>query len=101
MGSKSYDAKVDIWSLGCFFTELFLGKTLFPGDTDPRQLTLIFDLCGTPSSKKWKNYKYLKAQIRDEIERKTYKRRLQEFLVEKGGDQFEDPALIDLLDNML
>lgn len=31
LGKRNYDDRVDIWSLGCFFTELFTGKTLFPG----------------------------------------------------------------------
>ena len=28
LASKNYNEKVDIWSLGCFFTELFLGKNV-------------------------------------------------------------------------
>lgn len=28
---KSYDGKIDVWSIGCIAAELFLGHPLFPG----------------------------------------------------------------------
>jgi cyclin-dependent kinase 12/13 len=34
LGLRNYDEKIDIWSLGCFFAELFIGKTLFPGEKE-------------------------------------------------------------------
>ncbi|CRG95081.1 protein kinase 6, putative [Plasmodium gallinaceum] len=40
--SKSYDQKVDIWSLGCLFMELITGRPLFPGKNDYSQLELIY-----------------------------------------------------------
>jgi serine/threonine protein kinase len=36
LGLWNYDAWIDIWSLGCLFAELFIGKTLFPGDIEER-----------------------------------------------------------------
>ena len=41
---------IDIWSIGCIFAEILLGKPLFPGRNVVHQLELITDLLGTPSS---------------------------------------------------
>ncbi|SCO93683.1 CDK-related protein kinase 6, putative [Plasmodium malariae] len=40
--SKNYDQKVDVWSIGCLFVELILGRPLFPGKNDQSQLELIY-----------------------------------------------------------
>ncbi len=39
---------VDIWSVGCIFAEVLLGKPLFPGRDAPSMLHLITDLLGKP-----------------------------------------------------
>merc|ERR1711920_312087 len=39
---------VDVWSIGCIFAELLLGKPLFPGKNVVNQLELITDLLGSP-----------------------------------------------------
>jgi serine/threonine protein kinase len=31
LGAKYYTDTVDMWSLGCVFAEMFLGRVLFPG----------------------------------------------------------------------
>ncbi|KAG6966340.1 hypothetical protein JG688_00006810 [Phytophthora aleatoria] len=38
MGSTSYDFSVDIWSIGCIFGELLLGKPILQGKTEIEQL---------------------------------------------------------------
>ena len=43
-----YSPMVDVWSLGCIFAELLLGKPLFPGKNVVNQLELITDLLGSP-----------------------------------------------------
>ncbi len=40
---------VDVWSVGCIFAEVLLGKPLFPGRDAVSQLQLITDLLGKPS----------------------------------------------------
>jgi serine/threonine protein kinase len=45
----SYTTAIDIWSLGCIFGEMLLGKPLFPGRNCVEQIELITDLLGTPS----------------------------------------------------
>jgi len=37
----------------CIMAELLLGAPLFPGDKEPRQCELIFQVCGTPNEKNW------------------------------------------------
>lgn len=44
-----YSPAIDIWSIGCIFAEVLLGKPLFPGRNVVHQLELITDLLGTPS----------------------------------------------------
>ncbi|MCO5587763.1 hypothetical protein L7F22_041715 [Adiantum nelumboides] len=47
---SKYTPAVDIWSIGCIFAEVLLGKPLFPGKNVVHQLDLITDLLGTPPS---------------------------------------------------
>lgn len=51
--SGQYDEKVDIWSVGCIFGEMILGKPLLPGQNYLDQLKLIFDVLGTPKDLSW------------------------------------------------
>jgi len=45
-----YDHKIDVWSIGCIMAELHGRKPLFPGDDYIKQMNLIFNVLGTPSS---------------------------------------------------
>ena len=51
--SRRYDKLMDVWSVGCILSELYLRKPLFPGNNHIEQLTLIFHYLGTPSSTNW------------------------------------------------
>ncbi|KAG9132682.1 hypothetical protein Leryth_025850 [Lithospermum erythrorhizon] len=46
---SKYTPAIDIWSIGCIFSELLTGKPLFPGKNVVHQLDLMTDLLGTPS----------------------------------------------------
>ncbi|RWR93693.1 mitogen-activated protein kinase 15-like protein isoform X1 [Cinnamomum micranthum f. kanehirae] len=46
----TYTPAIDIWSIGCIFSELLTGKPLFPGKNVVHQLDLMTDLLGTPSA---------------------------------------------------
>ena len=39
-----YNMKIDMWSLGCIFAELYLGFPLFPGNDTYDQLDHIISL---------------------------------------------------------
>lgn len=45
-GSTNYGTEVDLWSLGCIFTELFSLEPPFPGTSDIDQLARIFNVLG-------------------------------------------------------
>ncbi|KAL7254201.1 hypothetical protein ACSBR1_008576 [Camellia fascicularis] len=46
-----YTPAIDIWSIGCIFSELLTGKPLFLGKNVVHQLDLMTDLLGMPSPK--------------------------------------------------
>ena len=50
LGSTNYGFSVDMWSVGCIFAEMVVGRPLFNGLTDAEQLYKIFKLLGAPSS---------------------------------------------------
>ncbi|XWS32917.1 hypothetical protein CRYUN_Cryun22dG0031900 [Craigia yunnanensis] len=54
MGSTSYEVSVDLWSVGCVFAELLVGKPIVKGRTEVEQLHKIFKLCGSPPDEYWK-----------------------------------------------
>ena len=47
LGQDRYGPEVDMWSVGCIFAELLMGKALFPGKDDPDQIDRITKLCGS------------------------------------------------------
>ncbi|KAK6590837.1 cyclin dependent kinase A [Cryptosporidium xiaoi] len=54
LGLRNYSSSVDIWSVGCIFVELFIGKPLFSGDSEISTLFKIFKILGTPSEEIYK-----------------------------------------------
>ncbi|KAH9676701.1 protein IMPAIRED IN BABA-INDUCED STERILITY 1 [Citrus sinensis] len=57
MGSTNYNVSVDLWSVGCVFAELLIGKPILKGRTEVEQLHKIFKLCGSPPEEYWKKSK--------------------------------------------
>ena len=54
MGDR-YFLPVDIWSAGCIFSEMALGRPLFPGICEIDQLFQIFSTLGTPVAQECRN----------------------------------------------
>ena len=50
---KWYEARIDVWSLGCIISELYTRKPLWKGKHSRDQLSLIFDTLGTPTNTSW------------------------------------------------
>uniref|UniRef100_A0A6B2LDJ9 Protein kinase domain-containing protein n=1 Tax=Arcella intermedia TaxID=1963864 RepID=A0A6B2LDJ9_9EUKA len=48
-GCTFFSREMDIWSLGCIFGEMLLGKKLFPGNSLMDQIERIFAVTGLPS----------------------------------------------------
>lgn len=63
LGSTDYTAAVDLWSVGCVFAELLLGKPILQGRTEVEQLHKIFKLCGSPPDDYWKKSRLPHATI--------------------------------------
>ncbi|CEM01665.1 unnamed protein product [Vitrella brassicaformis CCMP3155] len=57
--ARLYSDKVDIWSVGCIFAEMLLGRPLFNGQGEVDQLAKIFDVMGTPTETNWPGAKHL------------------------------------------
>lgn len=53
LGSREYDEAVDIWALGCVFSELLKGGVPFHAAREYDQLQSIFERCGTPNEETW------------------------------------------------
>ena len=47
LGIGNYAIGLDIWSVGCIFAELYLGKPLFMGDSEIDQLFRVMQVYGT------------------------------------------------------
>jgi glycogen synthase kinase 3 beta len=48
-GATDYTTAIDVWSVGCVFGEMILGRPLFPGESGMDQLVEIIKVLGTPS----------------------------------------------------
>eukprot|EP01093_Parvamoeba_rugata_P005658 TRINITY_DN18402_c0_g1_i1.p2 TRINITY_DN18402_c0_g1~~TRINITY_DN18402_c0_g1_i1.p2 ORF type:complete len:311 (+),score=-51.36 TRINITY_DN18402_c0_g1_i1:57-989(+) len=53
LGATEYDWCIDVWAVGCILGELLLNRALLPGSTEPQQIELIWELCGTPLENGW------------------------------------------------
>uniref|UniRef100_A0A5B6ZE99 Protein kinase domain-containing protein n=1 Tax=Davidia involucrata TaxID=16924 RepID=A0A5B6ZE99_DAVIN len=63
LGSTDYGSSVDLWSVGCVFAELLLGRPILQGRTEVEQLHKIFKLCGSPPDDYWKKSKLPHATL--------------------------------------
>ena len=94
-GSCNYDEKIDIWSIGCIFGELLLGKMLFRSKTDRKveHLTKIYEIMGNPQDtwQEVRNYRLWEVLKPTKI----YQDRLKSHM--KANCIFYDEDAIDLL----
>ncbi|KAL4653848.1 hypothetical protein ACB092_01G335400 [Castanea dentata] len=63
MGATNYRVSVDLWSVGCVFAEILMGKPILKGRTEVEQLHKIFKLCGSPPDEFWKKSKLPQAAM--------------------------------------
>ncbi|KAG5928179.1 hypothetical protein E4U53_002733 [Claviceps sorghi] len=59
LGAKTYDAAVDMWSVGCIFGELITREPLLQGTNEVDQMSKIFALCGVPTEDTWPGFRKL------------------------------------------
>ena len=49
LGAEDYNTEIDMWSVGCIFAELLVGKPIFPGKDELDQLEKIQAVMGCPN----------------------------------------------------
>lgn len=49
LGSRRYDQKADMWSMGCIIAEVMIKNALFPGNSTIQQLEKIMQFTGKPN----------------------------------------------------
>jgi serine/threonine protein kinase len=49
LGSKIYDEKADMWSIGCIIAEMLLKCPIFAGNSTLQQLEAIMTFTGKPN----------------------------------------------------
>ena len=61
LGQPRYTEVIDVWSIGCFIAEMFIGNPLFRGRSDLDQIQVIFEKLGVPTDQTWKDVSKLKG----------------------------------------
>lgn len=56
LGATTYSTAVDLWSVGCIFTELLLKEPLFQAKGELELISMIFKLLGPPTTATWPDY---------------------------------------------
>ena len=97
LGETNYGFAIDVWSIGCVFSELLNGVPLFNGRTDNEQVEKIFEKCGIPNEDTWKGVTKLKYW-KDRCPNANYTFNLRE--VYKDNKKVDD-ITFDLLSKML
>jgi len=59
LADENYSTPVDMWSVGCIFSEMITGRPLFTGADPQDQLERIFRQLGTPTTDDWPNVREL------------------------------------------
>jgi len=98
LGETRYGCAVDIWSAGCIFAEIILGRPIFTGKAEMDQLKLIFDLIGTPTERSWEGFRELKLIRTGEF---SIDKPRQPRLREKYGEKIKPAAALGLLEKLL
>lgn len=97
--SFSYGPSADLWSVGCVFAELVLGKPLFPGDTLMDQLTRITNMLGAFHTT-WPDVNKLHAFVESTERNPSLETRTRTAFIDTFQHILGEPGL-DLLDRLL
>jgi len=97
LANEGYDAKIDIWSVGCILAEMYLRKPFLMGTDWKNQLYLIVDLLGTPKDSELDFIENEKAKVF----LKNYPHKEKGKFEEMFSDMKADSKGLDLLKKML
>lgn len=95
LGTQRYSMGVDMWSIGCIFSEMATKRPLFQGDSEIDELFRIFRVLGTPSEEDWAGVTSL-----PDFKQSFPKWKKQNGLVDKVKGRLDAEGL-DLLEAML
>ncbi|KAK7350853.1 hypothetical protein VNO77_09855 [Canavalia gladiata] len=79
LGSTDYGFGIDLWSVGCLFAEMFVGRPIMPGRTEVEQLHMIFKLCGAPSEDYFRKLKLITSYRPPQHYKPSYQEYFQKF----------------------
>jgi len=99
LGASKYDYAIDIWSVGCLFSELLNGIVPFKSQNEPGQIEKIFEKCGTPTEENWPGVTSLKF-FNQLAPRVVYPRKFRNFFIDNNNPKIDESAF-DLLEKML
>lgn len=97
LANEGYDAKIDVWSVGCILAEMYLRKPFLMGTDWKNQLYLIVDLLGTPKNSELDFIENEKAKVFLQNYPHKEKGKFDEIFNEVKAD----PKGLDLLNKML
>lgn len=97
LGDTKYGFGIDVWSIGCVFSELLTGYPLFDGMKEEEQIEKIFKKCGTPTEENWNGVTSL-SKWKFMCPKTYYPNVLREHF--KNNPKVDDVAF-DLLNKML
>eukprot|EP00743_Colponemidia_sp_Colp-15_P001567 GILK01001712.1.p1 GENE.GILK01001712.1~~GILK01001712.1.p1 ORF type:complete len:845 (-),score=150.63 GILK01001712.1:357-2891(-) len=97
LGSIKYGPAVDMWSVGCIFSELLTGRCAFTGQNEASQVEKIFQVCGSPTEEVWPGHSELSG-FNEMRPKQDYKRRVKDHFKHAG---VVDEQALDLIDRLL
>ncbi|KFZ07685.1 hypothetical protein V502_09831 [Pseudogymnoascus sp. VKM F-4520 (FW-2644)] len=56
---RRYTPAIDLWGVGCVFGEMLVGRPILSGESDARQLEIIFELVGSPTEESMPGWRAL------------------------------------------
>lgn len=92
IGGKHYDELVDVWSIGCIFSEMCMGKALFQSSCEADQVLLILNCLGIPPFEYYPDFRMLPDYKNEyEISKSSDLRKIvtEEYLDDVGFDLLE------------
>jgi cyclin-dependent kinase len=99
LGKSDYSLAVDMWSVGCIFSEMVMGgRVLLAGTSEIEQLFKIFHLLGTPTAENWSDGTRL-SDYKPVFPKWPPKENAFQQLLEKHG--IVDQQIVDLLEGMV
>ena len=96
-GRRMYTTALDMWSVGCIFGEMLIGKPLFAGATEVKQIDLVVELLGTPNDTIWPGFSSLPVVKNITLKKQPYNNLKQKFplLSDNGRKLMNDLLMFD------